>query len=230
MIHVLHGENTEEAERFLKSLFLNFKGIPKIYLSDKDNLEEFTSAVYAQDLFEKQKVIVVRNWLSAKKINLAKLKTVPETRTIIFVEDAKVILPANFKSTNNVQIEEFKPSSSVFWFLDSLSPDFRQSTKYLSQVDTDKTGLLVWNLLFRVSLMIASKSQVKREKCIEFFRRNIQDWQWDKIKKQSNLFTLDKLIDLYRGLLRLDYATKSGISSVDEKSLITILLLKYLSL
>ncbi|KKR54836.1 MAG: hypothetical protein UT92_C0012G0001, partial [Candidatus Curtissbacteria bacterium GW2011_GWA1_40_24] len=38
----------------------------------------------------------------------------------------------------------------------------------------------------------------------------------------------NKLIGLYRALLRLDYALKNGVSGIDEKSLVTILLLKYL--
>ena len=79
-----------------------------------------------------------------------------------------------------------------------------------------------------MSLLIAAKYQAGREKSQDFFERNIQDWQWDKIQRQADLFSLNKLIGLYRGLLRLDYATKNGTSAMDEKSLVAILLLKYL--
>ena len=112
--------------------------------------------------------------------------------------------------------------------MDSLSPDFSKSVRFLPQIESDKNNLLVWNLLFRVSLLITAKSQVGREKSRDFFERNIQDWQWDKIQSQADLFSLNKLVGLYRGLLRLDYTIKNSLSSMDEKSLVAILLLKYL--
>ena len=127
-----------------------------------------------------------------------------------------------------MQIKEFKPKSAIFWFLDSLSPDFAKSARYLPQIAADKNNFLVWNLLMRVAFLITVKSGGGRENCAQFFERNIQDWQWDKIQRQADLFSLNKLIGLYHGLLRLDYATKNGTSAMDEKSLVAILLLKYL--
>jgi len=230
MIHVLHGENTDDSERYLKSLLVKYKDIPKVQLTDKDRIELFQEAVYAADLFETEKLVICRNWLSSKKIKLNSLSEIPQNRTVIFLEDTKLALGQASKNTPDLLIKEFKPQSTIFWFLDSLSPDFSKSVRYLPQIAQDKKNLLVWNLLFRVSLLIAAKYQAGREKSQDFFERNIQDWQWDKIQRQADLFSLNKLIGLYRGLLRLDYAVKNSLSAIDEKSLVTILLLKYLSL
>ena len=228
MIHVLHGENTDDSERYLKSLLINYKDIPKVQLTDKDRIELFQEAVYAEDLFETEKLVICRNWLSSKKIKLNSLSKIPQNRTVIFLEDTKVTVGQNVKHPSDWQIKEFKLQSTIFWFLDSLSPDFSKSARYLPQIEADKNNFLVWNLLMRVALLTAAKSGIGRENCTQFFKKNIQDWQWDKITKQADLFSLDKLIGLYRGLLRLDYATKNGTSAMDEKSLVAILLLKYL--
>ena len=228
MIHVLHGENTDDSERYLKSLLVNYKDIPKVQLTDKDRIELFQEAVYAEDLFETEKLVICRNWLSSKKIKLNSLSKIPQNRTVIFLEDTKVTVGQNVKHPSDWQIKEFKLQSTIFWFLDSLSPDFSKSARYLPQIETDKKNILVWNLLFRVSLLIAVKYQARKEKSQDFFERNIQDWQWDKIQRQADLFSLNTLIGFYRGLLRLDYATKNGTSAMDEKSLVAILLLKYL--
>src|SRR3990167_11351242 len=228
MIHVLHGENTDDSERYLKSLLVNYKDIPKVQLTDKDRIELFQEAVYAEDLFETEKLVICRNWLSSKKIKLNSLSKIPQNRTVIFLEDTKFVLRQAAKNPPDWQIKEFKLQSTLFWFLDSLSPDFSKSARYLPQIDADKNNFLVWNMLFRVSLLIAAKCQAGKEKSQDFFERNILDWQWDKIQKQADLFSLNKLIGLYRGLLRLDYTIKNSLSAVDEKSLVMILLLKYL--
>ena len=228
MIYILHGENTEDSGNYLKSLLLQFKDIPKVHLSDKDKIELFQDAVYAEDLFEAEKIVICRNWLATKKIKLNSLTEIPQNRTVIFLEDTKLALGQNTKISLDTQIKEFKPKSAIFWFLDSLSPDFVKSARYLPQIGADKNNFLVWNLLMRVALLIAVKSGAGQENCVQFFKRNIQNWQWDKITRQADLFSLNKLIGLYRGLLRLDYATKNGTSAMDEKSLVAILLLKYL--
>src|SRR3989344_6861521 len=228
MIHVLHGENTDDSERYLKSLLVNYKDIPKVQLTDKDRIELFQEAVYAEDLFETEKLVICRNWISSKKIKLNSLSEIPQTRTVIFLEDTKLALGQASKNTPDLLIKEVKLQSTIFWFLDSLSPDFSKSVRYLPQIDADKKNFLVWNLLMRVAFLITVKSRGGRENCAQFFERNIQDWQWDKIQRQADLFSLNKLIGLYRGLLRLDYATKNGTSAMDEKSLVAILLLKYL--
>ena len=228
MIHVLHGENTDDSERYLKSLLVNYKDIPKVQLTDKDRIELFQEAVYAEDLFETEKLVICRNWISSKKIKLNSLSEIPKNRTVIFLEDTKLTVGQNVKRPSDWQIKEFKLQSTIFWFLDSLSPDFVKSARYLPQIDADKNNFLVWNLLMRVAFLITVKSGGGRENCAQFFERNIQDWQWDKIQRQADLFSLNKLIGLYHGLLRLDYATKNGTSAMDEKSLVAILLLKYL--
>lgn len=228
MIYVLHGENTEDSVKYLKSLLSQYKDTPKVRLTDKDKLEIFLETVYAEDLFETNKLVVCQNWLATKKVKLNSLSKIPQNRTIIFLEETKLSPPQTAKSSNKVQIKEFKPASTIFWFLDSLSPDFVKSARYLPQIEADKNNFLVWNLLMRVALLIAAKSGTGRENCAQFFKKNIQDWQWDRITRQADLFSLNKLIGFYRGLLRLDYATKNGISAMDEKSLVTILLLKYL--
>ena len=228
MIYILHGENADDSGKYLKSLLLQYKDIPKVRLTDKDKLEIFLEAVYAEDLFETNKLVVCQNWLSTKRIKIKSLKKIPQSRIVIFWEESKLTSLQTEKIKTDVQIKEFKPNATVFWFLDSLSPDFLKSVKYLPQISSDKKNLLVWNLLLRVSLLIASKSQIGREKSQAFFKRNIQSWQWDKISRQSDLFSLNKLVELYRGLLRLDYAIKNSVSALDEKSLVTILLLKYL--
>ena len=228
MIYILHGENTEDSGKYLKSLLLKYKDIPKVWLGEKDQLEIFSQIVYAEELFETNRVVICQNWLASKKVKLNSLSEIPQNRTVIFLEETKFALGQSAGTRPDIQMKEFKPKSTIFWFLDSLSPDFSKSLRYLPQIESDKKNLLVWNLLFRVSLLITAKSQVGREKSRDFFERNIQDWQWDKIQSQADLFSLNKLVGLYRGLLRLDYTIKNSLSSMDEKSLVAILLLKYL--
>ena len=117
MIHVLHGENTQDSGKYLKSLLLQYKDIPKVHLNDKDRIELFQEAVYAEDLFEAEKLVICRNWLSSKKIKLNSLSYIPRNRTIIFLEETKLSFLQSTNASDELQIKEFKPPSTIFWFL-----------------------------------------------------------------------------------------------------------------
>ena len=138
MIYILHGENTEDSGKYLKSLLSQYKDISKVRLTDKDKLEVFLETVYSEDLFETNKLIVCQNWLTTKKIKLKSLEKIPQNRTVIFLEDTKLEPGQTRETRSDVQIKEFKPKSTIFWFLDSLSPDFLKSIKYLPQIESDK--------------------------------------------------------------------------------------------
>ena len=174
MIYILHGENTEDSGKYLKSLLSQYKDTPKVLLTDKDKIEIFLEAVYAEDLFETNKIVVCQNWLSTKKVKLNSLSEIPKNRTVIFLEETKLAQGQRMETRPDIQIKEFKPQSTIFWFLDSLSPDFVKSARYLPQIEADKNNFLVWNLLMRVALLIAVKSGAGRENCAQFFKRNIQ--------------------------------------------------------
>ena len=114
MIYILHGENTEDSGKYLKSLLLKYKDIPKVWLGEKDQLEIFSQIVYAEELFETDRVIICQNWLTSKKAKLNSLSEIPQNRTVIFLEETKFALGQSAGARPDIQIKEFKPKATIF--------------------------------------------------------------------------------------------------------------------
>jgi len=112
-------------------------------------------------------------------------------------------------------IKEFKPNQTIFKLIDSCYPgNFKVFISQLNNLpEKTEDGFVFYMICRQIRNLIIVKSGKKPSKML--------DWQYWKLKKLAQLWTVDKLITFYEGLQRIDTITKTGknpfsiISSID---------------
>ncbi len=225
MLTILHGEDTTASYLRLQELLSNFTDIPKIRLSS-ENPEMLYQEIFGQDILNSQKVIIAQDILSSKKINTESLKDIPTTSTVFFWEKKELPPSILKKIPLPAVIQIFKPNPVLFKLLDTIGINQKLSLELLQQL-SDARGGLPWHIENRLFLLILMKMGLNSAQVAEICGRPIQDWQWGKIQNQSRYINLTDLKRLFASTLKLEMMIKSGLANHDEKSLISLMLLKH---
>ncbi len=199
MITILHGDNVFESRKQLDRIKTSFEG--EIISLNGKNLSEtdFIQSTQSQSLFASEKLIVVENFLSdKKKIKLDFSKIEPE---IIFWEDkelGKTVLD-EFKEVKT-KVLLFKTPTTIFKFCDALSPKNCPNLIFLLRecLKTAEPEYVFIMIVRQFRLMLNPGGSAP--------------WQQAKIMNQSKSFGQERLKEIYKQLLELDYKTKTGQS------------------
>ena len=235
MIYVLYGEDTEASYLRLIQIATQHPNHAKINLIGLHTWADLYLNLFSEDLVESQKLIICENFLKDKKLNFSTdgsailLKGIPEDKTVIFHEKWQVPNFILAKIRNTAKVENFKPKATLFWFLDSLSPQARTSIREFAKLPQVEQENLIWSLNFRLLLLILAKLEMSKVEAQKVAARSLFDWQWQKINAQAKSFSLPVLQGLFTGTLRVDFLIKSGATSFGARDLIPLVLLKYLS-
>ncbi|MBI3282751.1 hypothetical protein HYZ70_01610 [Candidatus Curtissbacteria bacterium] len=225
-IIVLHGDDVVASDERLTQLMADFKDHLKVRLSENANNDELKEAVLAVDLISPKKIVICQNYLAqAKKIPLGILANVPKDIICIFREKTTLASSKLSSLKKIARVELFKYKTLLFNFLDSLAPKSKTPIKILAEIEGE--GLL-WQMQKRILLLTLSKINATVELAQKITKRNILDWQWDKIKYQASKFSLESLLALYNATLRIELMIKSGKTNLPESTLVAMMLLKYL--
>lgn len=226
MIYVLHGDDTLASYQRLTEILATYHSFPKVRLTNQNSSEEFYMALFSTDLFDPKKIVICENLL-ATALKGGNLRKAPEEKQIIFWEHSQLTTAVVNQVKNLAKIELFKPKPEIFWFLDSINPDPTKSLVLLAKLKLEEQAL-VWHMNNRVLLLILAKLGGTVGLAAKITQRKIDDWQWRIILTQAKLFSLVQLRMLYNGILKLDFMIKRGQTSLNPKTLISVLLLKYL--
>ena len=231
MIFVLHGEDCASSYERLSQILENYdnqeKDWLKIRLAKNTTLNQLTEAVIAQDLTGSPRIIIAEDFLSQlKNIPQSFLRAVPEDTVVIFWEKTTLSPTKISKLQKIAHLERFTLKTALFTFLDNIYPDSSPPLGLLASLK-DTPGL-AWHLQNRILLLLLSKLNIQRAQAIKITKRNIHDWQWDKIANQASKFDLATLLSTYSSSLKIDFLTKTGKTDVPASTLISMLLLKYL--
>lgn len=228
MIYILHGEDTLASYNYLVKKTEKYTNDYKIKLADKNTTADFNMAANNLDIFARQKILICENFISSNKIKAKDIQNIAANMPVIFWEHTQLTHDKIRQFKKFAQVEIFKPKSYLYSFLDALSPNSIRALKYFFLIEQSFGGSILWHMANRTLLLILAKRNLQLEKIQKIIGRKLEDWQWDIIKKQSALFINDDLIPLYSGIIRLDLLIKSGKTTMNEKELIPLLLLKYL--
>lgn len=226
MIFIFHGTDTQASYLRLQEQISSLKEYHKVTIS-KENLDMLYQTLYSQDLFETNKLVVVENLISVKKIESKDLKSLSPKSMVIFWEDQEVSASQLRGYANIAKIENFKLPQTLFYFLDSISPNSKKALYYLSKLDKDQKGLS-WHLENRLFQLIISKLNLSQTEVSQILGKNIAPWQWQKITSQARILEFDKLKILFSAVLKIETLIKTGVSSLTESTLISLMLIKYL--
>jgi hypothetical protein len=246
MIYLLHGEEKTSAYARLGQIAKTYPNSKRITFSKENTRDDLYMAIFNTSIVEEESILVVQNFLKDKKINAKDeiFKNTPKDKVLIFWEQSQ-ITPAQVKAiATTAQIEVFKPEPVIFRFLDSLAPDSKAPLFMLQNLQPPDPGgagaasgskisynySIMWHLSTRILLMILAKMGASAVAAGKISGRQLVPWQWDKIKMQSRPFKLDNLRNFLAGTLKVDLLIKTGKTDLDEPTLTSLLILKYLKI
>lgn len=224
MIYILHGEDLTGSYNHLKVLLKNYSSHHIIRLSYEDNKQHLQEAVSSQNLFEDTQLIISEDFLSLRKISVKDIQKLPESSNLIFWEKKKLKIPKTLQK--NISIYEYKLPSTLFLFLDSMSP---QVKKWLPNINKINEPNLIWHITYRFLVMILAKNDLNLNDAATFLERPIAPWQWQKVTNQARVFPKSSLYKIYSALLKLDYMKKQGQAQSADTTLISMLFLRHLN-
>lgn len=225
MIYILHGDDVEASYNRLQIILKKYPNFHKVRLTAEHTFQDYYMAAFAKDLLEEQKLIICEDFISSKKIKEKDLEKIPGDQTVIFWEKNKIRIKKS--SGQNRDIQEFKPRASIYYFLDSISPqNIKKTLTLLSSLD-ESSGNLTWHLSQRTLLLIFAKKGFARDLAANVLQKQLEEWQWQKITSQAAQFSKEALLGLFNDLLKLDYLKKQGKTESPDKTLVSVLLIKY---
>jgi hypothetical protein len=227
MVYIIHGSDTQSSYLRLQELTTSLKDYRKVLIS-KENLDMLHQTLFSQDLFDTNKMVIVENLISDKKIEAKNLKSLSQKSMVIFWEDQEIPASRLRGFLNIAKIENFKLPQTLFYFLDSISPSYKKTLFYLSKLAKDQKGLS-WHLENRLLQLLLAKLNLSQAEASQIMGKNIAPWQWQKITSQAKIFEFDKLKTLFSAVLKIETLVKTGVSSFSEPTLITLMLVKYLN-
>lgn len=227
MIVILHGEDTANSRARLHQIKNSLKNSQTIFLGSTTPQEEFDKHLWGNSFFGEEKLIVFEDYFSSqKKISTKILEAIPKNKTVIFYENSQLTPVKIVKLAKIARIENFKPPSLLFTFLDSLLPKSKTAQILLAKLTNEK-GIL-WHLQNRLFLMILAVHGLSLQQIEKIAGRKLATWQWVKIKNQTAKFSQDTLLNFFTATLKVDQMIKEGRTNLDEHVLTSLLLLKYL--
>lgn len=227
MIYLLHGDDTHASYLRLQSLIANSSFSQKVVIS-KDNVQLLNQELFSHDLFQTPKILICENLISSKKISSTDLKKVSYAQIIILWENQQ-ISPASQKAFDEIaKIENFKLPQTIFYFLDALSPNPKRAIYHLSKFASE-TKSLNWHLQNRLFLLILAKLNLQEASTSQISGKNLAVWQRQKITAQASAFSLEKLKAMFTAALKIETLIKTGVTSIPETTLISLMLSKYLA-
>ena len=228
MIFVIHGDDSKSVYLHLQNLLNTYSNLKRQALDKNNNRQDLFSIVSTPDLFNQKKVIVCENFLSLNKISPSEIEKIKDECILIFWETVVLKDKILTKINQFAKIHLFKKQSHIFQFLDTFSPNAPNTIKALSKLPPDELKGILWQLSNRLLLLIIAHLNLNLETASKIMAKTIYDWQWSRIVSQSKKFNLHTLLLLNSGILKIDSIIKSGKTALDEKSLVLMLLLKYL--
>lgn len=227
MIYIIHGTDTQASYLRLQELIISFKDYHKVSIS-KENLDLLYQTLFSQDLFDTNKLVVVENLISDKKIENKDLKSIAPKSMVIFWEDQEISATRLKGLINYAKIENFKLPQNLFYFLDSISQSPQKALFYITKLEKDQKGLS-WHLENRLLQLILAKLNLSQAEVTQILGKHIAPWQWQKITSQARIFEFEKLKTMFSAVLKIETLVKTGVSSLRESTLISLMLVKYLN-
>lgn len=216
MIIILHGEDTVKSRKALETFKTKRKNQELVSLDGaKVNLGELKQALEAKSLFGQERLVILENFLGAKKSKeqekiIEYLKEEAGKIDLILWEDQEVsrTVLARFPQA---RVQVFKLDPLLFRFLDTLKPGNNKAmiTSFRQARTQEDVNLIFYLLVRQFRLLLAMRNGEKG--ALDEVER-LAPWQRAKIAKQSQYFTIEKLLEIYRELLAVDYREKSGLA------------------
>ncbi len=211
---LLHGEHIEGSREEYIRLKTSF-GSKEIRELNGRQIDEATliQAVQSNSLFGEGSIVCIEQLFGTlgKKAKQAAIyatiiKEADPTATILLWEQKEIGKEILTLLGPSVSARLFAYPKIIFSFLDSIKPDgIKQSLLYMDELLVTEPAELVWSMLIsRIRTLIQIKDGITPDK--------MSAWQLGRLTNQARLFTMNKLLDMHKNLLTMEYTLKNGTS------------------
>ena len=211
MITLLHGDNTEASRAVFSQMKETAVG-KEIRVLDGRTLDEtkLTQALESSSMFGGDTVVFIENLfgkLGRKQKLIESLSAIIKgsSADVVLWEDKEVGVTVT-KSLGQADVRLFKTPVVLFQFLDGLTPKcaFKLLPVYLALIEKEAPEL--------VSTMIARRLRQLLQLSDGVTPAGLQGWQATRLTHQAKLFTMDRLLFMYKKLLDVEFSIKNGSS------------------
>lgn len=221
MITLLHGDDIESSRNELNRLRSGAKN-RDVRLLDGRGLTDtaLTQALESHSLFGGDTIVFIENLfgkLGKKPKFITALATIivrsGDTTDIILWEDKEIGATVT-KSLTQAKIRLFKTPIALFQFLDSIKPNSTRTslTLFVKTLETHAPELIYTMVVRRIRQLIQVADGVTPG--------GLQGWQVSRLTSQAHSFTINRLVELYRKLLDMEYSIKTGASPFSMQQLL----------
>lgn len=233
MITILHGDEIVASRQQLSNLInlAKSQGREIIKLDgQKCDFSQIRQALESSSLFVQEKLVVFENLI--KRVQKYKDKEIPRyfikskiQVDVILWENKEFSQAIIKKFAKNPVVRLFKIPSIAFKFLESLKPhNAKYSLTLLQQyLEAAPAPVIFFMLIRQFRFLFLTKSNNKNGPS-DF--KKLAFWQKQKLTNQSRWFTIEKLKEIYKKLLEIEYKTKTGKTPFNLKEEIELFILK----
>lgn len=195
----------------------------------KVNLTDLKQALEARSLFGQEKSVVVENLISLKHKSIKTkkqpgdifdyLKSLPGDVDLVLWEGKKID-GRQLIRFKNAKIQLFKTPAIIFKFLESIRPGNARLMLNLlgSCLKTEPAELVFYMTVRQLRMLLLVKDLGKKG------APRLAPWQHIRLTSQANCFTMDKLLKVYKELLKIDWQQKTGRAPFDLRKSLELLL------
>ncbi len=234
MIYIFHGDNASLSYNGARQLIERLKAAAPaaevLRLSGTSlTRSELTEAVESPSFFSQERLVEIDNLLtrrpSKEKDALLNYfaKSQKNVGYNIILSEGKSITSSVLKKlgSQNIEVQEFKLSKTIWKFLDALKP---KNTRFLLQlfeatVATEPVELAMFWMVRRMGELFLARSTLPH--ALDSVRT---DWQRGNLTRQASMWTEKQLIEFHRRLMEIDEMVKTGRTPTNLRTHLDILL------
>lgn len=213
-IYIIHGDDIVSSRKFLREQKQKLHS-PSVFDGDVD-LQDLIQITQGGGLFGNEKKVFIENFFSKNKLNTSKTKGIidyinkNQSSSDVFFWEEKELQKKYLNLFNNPTVKIFMIPKTIFLFLESIRPvNYKNSINLFHKALQNTEAELIFFMLQRQFRMLAAVSDKKTRETIDEVIR-LAPWQRGKLEKQARLFSIDKLLEIYRRLYEIELAQKSG--------------------
>ncbi len=212
MITLLHGNYSEASRKEFIRLKEEAKG-KDIRVLDGRTLDaaDLTQAIESHSLFGGDTIVCIENLFGKLGRQIKRIESLASiingsSADIILWED-KEVGASVLKNLPKANIMLFKIPSVIFQLLDGIVPGAT-----LRVLPPEAPEIVFAMIVRRIRHLIQLRDGVVPD--------SLQGWQASRLTRQAKLFTMDRLLTMYKNLLDMEYSVKNGSSPFTTAQLI----------
>ncbi len=228
MITVIHGEDIVASRKHFLSLVQKEKN-PAIFDYQQVTKTDLMQILEGGSLFEENISLFIEDLFSKRKPS-KEFEEIVEYLKISY-DKGDIILWESKELTNKTTslfpkatTTHFPLSKTLFTFLNSIKPGNTKKliTLFHKTLETTEAELVFFMLIRQFRLLLAVSDHI--DSIIDETQR-LAPWQKNTLEKQAQLFSQDKLKELYRKLYVIDLGQKTGMPGTNMTQAIDFFLL-----